>query len=212
MRHSCLITILLLLIPAIFAFPPAAEATGKKAIILLVQQDTRREAAERGLAAGLNHLMAGLPAQTPIRLYLFSRDEFHIFYQGPAAGYANRESQLHFGLENQGTDPYRILARFIRNEKINNQTIFWITSGESIFHLRFTEDPKMTRLVDMAQRQHVTVTAIHLPRHSDYYFNAEGGYSPLLHLVQQTNGKIYRNYISFTALFQAMLQDREIHP
>lgn len=189
-----------------------------------IQQDTRQAMDQLRFTEGFQNLLAGLPPDTAVRVYLFRGTDYDLVWQGTAGRTAWPMPGLEFSLANPSTTPYKNLLRLLETEKVQNQKIVFISNGISQDML-MREDPgngfirvqetfapsrypPLDQVVKYCRSHNVALYGFFVgwnpPARGE---NSDVSFSMFRYVVEESKGKSYYNYNTFIGVFETLLKE-----
>jgi hypothetical protein len=202
------------------AEPPAPDSE----LWFFIQQDTRQAMDQLRFMEGLQKLLAGLPPDTAVRVYLFRGTDYNLIWQGAAGRAAWPMPGLEFTLPLSSTTPYKDLLRLLRTEKVQDRKLVFISNGisqdmlmredtEDVF-LRLPETfapsryPPLDEVVKYCRTHHVTLfgffVGLNPPARGEL---KDISFSMFRYVVEESKGKSYYNYNTFIGVFETLLKE-----
>ena len=207
--------------PMLVAAPPPAP---NSELWFFIQQDTRQAMDQLRFTEGFQKLLAGLPPDTGIRVYLFRGTEYQLLWTGAAGQAAWPMPGLEFSLANPSTTPYKDLLRLLEVEKVQDRKIVFISNGISQDML-MREDPEngflrvqetfapsryppLDQVVKYCRSHNVTLYGFFVgwnpPARGE---NSDVSFSMFRYVVEESKGKSYYNYNTFIGVFDTLLKE-----
>jgi hypothetical protein len=213
---------LLALAMPLAAAPP--EPAAKPDLWFFIQQDARQAMDQLRFAEGFQKLLAGLPPDTSVRVYLFRGNDYNLIWQGAAGRAVWPMPGLEFSLANPSTTPYKNLLRLLNTEQAQDRKIVFISNGVSQdmlirddtqnTFLKIPETfapsryPPLDQVVKYCRTHRVTLYGFFV----GLYPPARGelkdiSFSMFRYVVEESKGKSYYNYNTFLGVFETLLKE-----
>lgn len=223
MRYKFTLFSLALLALAAPLLAAAETPTAKSELWFFIQQDARQAMDQLRFTEGFQKLLAGLPPDTAIRVYLFRGTGYNLIWQGAAGRAAWPMPGLEFTLPLSSTTPYKDLLRLLESEKAQDQRIVFISNGVSQDML-MREDtegflrgpetfapsryPPLDQVVGYCRKNNVTLFGFFVglvpPARGDL---KDISFSMFRYVVEESKGKSFYNYNTFLGVFDTVLKE-----
>jgi hypothetical protein len=208
-----------------FPMPAAAQPPAPNSELwFLIQQDTRQAMDQLRFTEGLQKLLAGLPPDTGIRVYLFRGNDYTLVWQGAAGRAVWPMPGLEFSLANPSTTPYKNLLRLLNTEAVQDRRIVFVSNGISQDMLIRNDDentflkmpdtftpsryPPLDQVVKYCRTHNVTLYGFFVglkpPARGDL---SDISFSMFRYVVEESKGKSYYNYNTFIGVFETLLKE-----
>ena len=198
-------------------------------LLLFVQRDIRPSVDRLNFHEGLRHFLAGLPAATPVKIYLTANEQYSLVAEGPA-GQLDWPGAVEFTLGFPSTTPYKNLLKFLQTSQVRDRTIIFVSTGVSqdMYQLidstgflpgETTFAPStyypLPRIIDYCKKNGVRLLGLfNPPPPSNQPSTASQAtlqpsqltLSAFRYVVEDSGGKAYYNFISYQALFENILR------
>lgn len=216
MYHKTLTLIALL--TATLTFSLAAEPTAKP-FIFFVQQDMRPGVDDYGFEKGFAGLVKNLPADRDVVFVSFVNTDYKEEYAGKAGKLDGIPESFKFRATSTATNPYKTLAKYLKDKGIRETTVYVIGNGVSqdllqmsdtgspMDNFAFVPDryPPLPELVDFCKKNEIRLVGFFVQK------RPAGVRTPsftlfrdaFLYLMDNTKGEGYWNFTSFEGIFQA---------
>jgi hypothetical protein len=221
-RKLTLITLWLLTAGLATAF--AAETPAwKPEIWFFIQQDTIQAMERLQFNEGFQTLLAGLPPDTPLRLYLFRSTEYNLVWQGPAKSARWPIAGKEFTLAIPSTTPYKNLLQLLKTEHAQDQKVVFVSNGLSQEMLMqedtagffrggqtFTPSryPVLDEVVNYCKDHQIRLYGFYVghtpPARGDLN---DITFAMFRYVVEEPKGISYYNYNTFPGVFGTLLKD-----
>jgi hypothetical protein len=202
----------------------AGKTTSTPELWFFIQQDVRQAMDQLRFTEGFQKLLAGLPPDTGIRVYLFRGNDYNLVWQGAAGRAAWPMPGLEFSLANPSTTPYKNLLRLLNTEQVRDRKLVFISNGISQDML-MREDPEngfirvqetfapsryppLDQVVKYCRSHNVTLYGFFVgwnpPARGE---NSDVSFSMFRYVVEESKGKSYYNYNTFIGVFETLLKE-----
>lgn len=191
--------------------------------VFFIQQDIRQNINYIEYYDGMGKAVKSLPPDGPLEVYVSQINGYTKAYSGEAGKFADLPKAVPFHLTNPATTPFKNLLKFLKENKVENQGVVFVTNGVSqdMFMLMdnsdmpgmmaFTPDkyPPIPELVTYCKKNGVKLTGVFVkdPRSPSRGLQ-DLAFSAFLYVVNSSGGQAYYNYTSFTGVFDAIFKKR----
>ncbi len=224
MRSKFTLFTLALLALAAPLLAAAGTPAAKSELWFFIQQDARQAMDQLRFTEGFQKLLAGLPPETAVRVYLFRGTGYNLIWQGAAGRAAWPMPGLEFSLANPSTTPYKNLLRLLNTENVQDKRIVFISNGISQDMLIREDDentflkmpdtfapsryPPLDKVVKYCRTHNVTLYGFFVglkpPARGDL---SDISFSMFRYVVEESKGKSYYNYNTFIGVFDTLLKE-----
>jgi len=228
MKHLSTFLIALLIAGSAWVTGQESAVTDEE-LLLFIQRDIRPSVDRLSFHEGLRHFLAGLPAAMPVKVYLTANEQYRLAAEGPA-GQLDLTGAVEFTLASTSTTPYKNLLNFLRDNKVRDRTVIFVSTGVSqdMYQLidstgflpgETTFAPStyypLPRIIDYCKKNGVQLLGLFNPPppSNQPVTGSQATLQPnqltlsaFRYVVEDSGGKAYYNFISYQALFESILR------
>lgn len=218
MKQTCAILIFGLLgMATLLAGLPAPDPGGE--LLVFVQRDIRPSADRLNFNDGFRHFLAGLPPDTPVKIFLTISQQNSKVAEGPA-GQVEWPADVEFALASSATTPYKNLLEFLEAGQVHDQTVIFVSSGASQDMYQLLDEggflpaestfapstyAPMPRIIDYCKKNNVRLVGLFNPVFPASRLDGVT-LSAFRYVVEDSGGKAYYDFTSYTGVFGSILR------
>jgi len=219
-KYFVAVLVAILLVPLCFA--SKVPAGDQEKILLFVQKDLLPAVNQLGFDKGYRFFLDNLKGEHYVKFYFFIQNDYQMVQDGMANTCNWPLEQVTFGLPIPSTTPYKNLLRFLKENQLRKQTVFFVSNGSSQDMLQlvdtegFLQGPDTftptsyqpaKELKKYCRKNQIRLIGLLVPTTRRSPRGNEQIYlTTFRYVVEESGGIAYYNFNTFTGVFTAILK------